>query len=163
MEIKQIGCYKLNYRTGRQIFKPIAVVIHIMDGTLIGTDNWFQNPAAKVSAHYGVGTNGEYHQYVAEKDTAYHCGVVKDCTWKLLRPKLNPNLYTIGVEHESTGTWPDPLYSASVGLVAAICLRNNIAMDADHIVGHHEIYSGHTCPGAWDKQKYLDLLNVHKP
>jgi hypothetical protein len=29
----------------------MAVVIHIMDGTLHGTDTWFLDPASRVSAH----------------------------------------------------------------------------------------------------------------
>jgi N-acetyl-anhydromuramyl-L-alanine amidase AmpD len=41
-----------------------------MDGTLAGTDAWFTNPASQVSAQYGIGKNGEVHQYVKEEDTA---------------------------------------------------------------------------------------------
>jgi len=39
-------------------------VVHIMEGSLGGTDNWFSNTAAQVSAHFGVGKDGTVHQYV---------------------------------------------------------------------------------------------------
>jgi hypothetical protein len=53
-----------NKTPGRGGFRPEAIVIHIMEGTLGGTDDWFNNPASKVSAHYGIGRNGQVHQYV---------------------------------------------------------------------------------------------------
>ena len=31
---------------GRSENKVLAVVDHIMEGTLVGTDSWFQNPAS---------------------------------------------------------------------------------------------------------------------
>ncbi|HWO92013.1 MAG TPA: N-acetylmuramoyl-L-alanine amidase, partial [Methylomirabilota bacterium] len=63
-----------NKESGRRGFRPEAIVVHIMDGTLLGTDARFANPGSKVSAHYGVGTNGQIHHYVAESDTAWHAG-----------------------------------------------------------------------------------------
>ena len=89
-----------NFWSGRKGFRPEAVVIHIMEGTLPGTDSWFASSSSQVSAHYGVGKSGEIHQYVKEGDTAWHAGRVDRPTWKLLKPDINPNLYTIGVEQE---------------------------------------------------------------
>lgn len=48
-------------------YKTIAIVDHIMAGTLSGTDSWFANPASQVSSHFSVGKNGEIHQYVISK------------------------------------------------------------------------------------------------
>src|SRR5258708_18197834 len=42
-----------------------------------------------------------------EEDTAFHAGVLVNPTWTLLRPGVNPNSYTIGVEHEGK---PDDLW-----------------------------------------------------
>jgi hypothetical protein len=39
-------------------------VVHIMEGTLPGTDNWFHNASAQVSAHFGVGKQGTVYQWV---------------------------------------------------------------------------------------------------
>ena len=40
-----------------QNFKPELIVLHIMDGTLSGTDSWFADPSSQVSSHYGIGLN----------------------------------------------------------------------------------------------------------
>ena len=45
-----------NFRRGGNT--PKFMIIHIMQGTLAGSDSWFRNPAAQVSAHFGVGKDG---------------------------------------------------------------------------------------------------------
>lgn len=142
-----------NFTAGRKTYKPFAIVIHIMDGTLVGTDSWFGNPDSKVSAHYGVGLQGEVHQYVKETDSAWHAGRVYTPSWSLIKTNggqyINPNYYTIGIEHEGKGdtAWTDAMYAASAELIRGICQRWNIPLDRQHIVGHHEIYGAKTCPG----------------
>ena len=127
------------------------IVIHVMDGSLAGTDAWFGQTASEVSAHYGIGLKGEVHQYVDEKMAAWHAGVALAPTVSL--PPGNPNSYTIGIEHEGFVTKPGPApwsnlqLQASAELIADICKRHGIPIDRQHIVGHHEIYAGHLCPG----------------
>lgn len=48
-----------------------GVVLHIMEGTLDGSDSWFRNPAAQASAHFGVGKNGTIYQWVDTADRAW--------------------------------------------------------------------------------------------
>uniref|UniRef100_UPI0039F50DDE N-acetylmuramoyl-L-alanine amidase n=1 Tax=Streptomyces sp. 039-1 TaxID=2789263 RepID=UPI0039F50DDE len=48
-----------------------GVVIHIMDGTLAGTDSWFRNPASQASSHFGTGRNGDLTQWVDTADRAW--------------------------------------------------------------------------------------------
>lgn len=143
-----------NFRKGRNGYKPEAIVIHIMEGSLSGTDSWFKSPASKVSAHYGIGLNGGVHRYVAEKDTAWHAGRVYAPGWKLIKPAgagsyINPNFYTIGIEHEGSNNsdWTEAMYATSAELIKDICNRWNIKIDREHIIGHHEIYALKTCPG----------------
>ncbi len=139
-----------NFAKGRQGYQPLAIVIHIMQGTLADTDSWFDAVKSQVSAHYGVGKDGSVHQYVGEGDTAWHAGRVNAPTWPLLRPGVNPNWYTIGIEHEGQSgvAWTDDMYAASASLVAAAANRWGIALDRQHIIGHHEIYSLKPfCPG----------------
>lgn len=143
-----------NYYPGRKSFVPEAIVIHIMEGSLSGTDSWFRSPASKVSAHYGVGRTGEVHQYVSEKDTAWHAGRVSNPTWAFIKPSangfyINPNYYTIGIEHEGNENteWTNEMYEASSTLIREIAQRWNIPLDRDHVIGHHEIYAPKTCPG----------------
>ena len=146
------GANPANFQPGRPSgYHPEAIVIHIMDGTLAGTDSWFNDARAQVSAHYGVGNAGEVHSYVKETDTAFHAGTVDRPSWKLLKAGVNPNFYTVGIEHEGLSAeaypWPDAQLSASLALARQIGARWNIPLDADHIVPHHEIRAGKTCPG----------------
>lgn len=132
-----------NFWDGRKGYRPEAVVIHIMEGTLAGTDSWFASPASQVSAHYGIGKNGEVHQYVREADTAWHAGRVDAPVWTLIKSNVNPNLYTIGIEHEGKhdDTWTDALKEASATLISAACERWHIPIDRNHVIGHYEIDS----------------------
>lgn len=139
-----------NKMIGRGEYKPEAIVIHIMDGTLSGTDSWFSTSKSMVSSHYGVGKTGTIHRYVREEDTAWHAGLVLNPTWKLIKSGISPNLYTIGIEHEGTAdtVWPDAMKQASATLIKDICNRWKIPLDRDHIIGHYEIAGGHrpNCP-----------------
>lgn len=156
MTIEFIGCATSNFRGGRPApHRPEAIVIHIMAGSLLGTDAWFGNPASSVSAHYGVGKNGAVHQYVREEDTAFHAGTVDNPSWLDIKRTtggkfVNPNFYTIGIEHEgfADGDWPAAMQASSAELVAAIAARWGIPLDRQHVVKHHEIRRAKTCPGA---------------
>jgi hypothetical protein len=64
---------------------PRILVVHIMQGTLDGTDAWFRNPVSQVSAHFGVRHNGQMVQWVDTDDRAWHAAAA--------------NEYAIGVEH----------------------------------------------------------------
>lgn len=134
---------------GRAGYKPEAIVVHIMEGSLVGTDSWFANPASKVSAHYGVGKAGQVHQYVLDTDQAWHAGRVYNGTWAGLRKGVNPNRYTIGIEHEGSGkdAWPTAMEEASATLIRDLCTKWSIPIDRAHVVGHREIYARKTCPG----------------
>jgi len=154
-----------NFTRGRQNYKPIAIVIHIMEGTMQGTDSWFGSPKSQVSAHYGVSRMGDIHRYVLETDTAWHAGRVNNPSWKLLIRAGNgyiadPNYYTIGIEHEGTAesNWTPQMYSASSALIADIAQRWNIPLDRDHVIGHHEIYAIKSCPGDKVNINYLVSL-----
>jgi len=150
MEMKWIGCAGVNFQVGRSSgLRPEAIVIHIMDGTLAGTDGWFNNPQAQVSAHYGIGKQGQIHQYVQETDTAFHAGIVVNPSWPLLKPGVNPNFYTIGIEHEGKpdDVWPDAQIAASAALVGDVAARWKVPLDNTHVIPHHQIRSTKTCPG----------------
>src|ERR1700730_14643536 len=133
-----LGAAPANISKGRRGHRPEAIVVHVMEGTLNGTDLWFNNPTSKLSAHYGVARDGRVHQYVSEPDTAFHAGVIDNPSWKLIKRAVNPNYYTIAIEHEGFGNddWPDTQYSASATLIAEIARRWNIALDRAHVIGH---------------------------
>lgn len=149
LSIVRKPCASGNWRPGRAA-KVQAIVLHLMAGTLVGTDHWFgtERPSFPSSAHYGIGKDGTVHQYVDVKDTAYHAGRVMNPTW---HPPAegNANAFSIGIEHEGfPSDVPTPeLYRSSAALVAAICYVFGIPCDRAHICGHHELFSGKVCPG----------------
>jgi hypothetical protein len=74
----------INYQPGGCV--PRYLILHVMQGTLAGTDSWFRNPAAQVSAHFGIGKAGNVYQWCDTADTAWHAA--------------DANPVAIGVEHE---------------------------------------------------------------
>lgn len=140
-----------NYTPGRAGYRPEALVVHIAEGFLAGGYDWFNRPESQVSAHYMVGKKGEIWQFVEEKDTAWHAGGVAGPSWELLKSGVNPNLYTVGIEHEGfTGeAWNEQMYQASSWLINQVCLRWNIPIDRNHIIGHYQLNSKSRsrCPG----------------
>src|SRR5258708_2941336 len=152
MQRDGIGCAADNFRKGGYGFEPKAIVVHIIVGSLESAGMTFRDPRSSVSAHYGVGKSGRVHQFVEETDTAFHAGTVVEPTWRLIDPNVNPNLYTVGIEHEGQreDMGPDEKVRASAALVQEIAARWKIALDRDHIIMHREIRASKTCPGSVD-------------
>lgn len=153
-----------NFTEGRSGYKPEAIIIHIMDGTLAGTDSWFKSSKSQVSSHYGIGRTGEIHQYVKEEDKAWHSGKVVSPNWSLFKNGVNPNLYTVGIEHEgyANTVWTAEQKTSSALLIKEICKRWNIPIDRDHIIGHYQINgSKPDCP-AINKTIIQDLVDLAK-
>lgn len=157
MQIKWIGAATGNWLPGRLGYKPDSITVHLTDANdhkdgIAGTDAWFNNPIAKVTAHYCVPQDGKIiHQYVKEEDRAFHAGRVDHPSFSgVSRHKgINPNLWTIGIEHEGKpeDAWPAEMMQSSAELISAIAQRWGIPLDRDHICGHHEIFSLKVCPG----------------
>lgn len=129
------------------------IVIHITDGgaKINGTVGWFKNPAAKVSAHYVVGQDGEVVQMVKHNDVAWHAS--------------SANGDSIGIEHvaNTRGLNPTPLqYCASAALANWLAGQFHLPMDRTHILGHSEAdpKTSHTaCPNAvWDWDYYMGMV-----
>lgn len=152
MAVEFIGCASGNFQAGRpQDHKPEAIVIHIAVGNLKSVDDHFRNPLSRVSAHYCIGKKGEIHQYVQEEDTAFHAGIVDTPVWPLIKQGVNPNYYTIGIEHEGMpdDVWPQAQLAASAALIADITERWYIPCDPLHIIMHRHIRASKTCPGSF--------------
>lgn len=159
LNIHQIGCASQNFRRGRPEHLQIeAVVIHLIDGSQAGADAVFCSPdlAVKRSAHYSISKSGRIHQYLREEDTAYHCGVIDRPTWSGLKRApngsfVNPNYYTIGIEHEGRpdDVWPDAMYDASAALLRDIASRYPALqpLTRRNVVMHREIRASKSCPG----------------
>ena len=157
MERQWIGCAAENFHKGRHGLEPRAIVIHIIVGSLESAGVTFRDARSSVSAHYGVGKSGRVHQFVEEADTAFHAGTVVRPTWRLIDPQVNPNLYTVGIEHEGQpqDLWPDEQYGASAALVREIARRWRIPLDRDHVIMHREIRASKTCPGTVEMDRLI--------
>lgn len=154
-----------NFSQRPDVARITHIVLHIMDGTLAGTDAWFAVAKSGVSAHYGIGKNGVIHQYVRDAMKAWHAGN-REPVPGLQIPDGNPNDWSIGIEHEGRGsdvTLPDPLYESSARLVGMLCRRFQIPADEQHVLLHRELYTKKTCPGCLDRTRILtrvkELLN----
>ena len=134
-----------NYTAGRSGHIIDHITLHIMAGTLAGTDGHFKNPASQVSATYGIGANGEIHQYVSESDTAWADG------------NSISNATGISIEHQG-GLAGIPCTRACMDASAQLCAdiarrmgwKKLVHIDsyAGNIYLHREVYgSTHTtCP-----------------
>lgn len=97
-----------NYSLGRT--EPVrAFVNHRMVGYLAGTDAHFQNPATRVSTHFGIGYGADgivkISQYVPLDDTAWGNGNYDPSgnwdNWGYKTTEVNPQ--TISIEHQDHG------------------------------------------------------------
>ncbi len=133
-----------NYTLGRNGQSIKHIVVHHMDGTLSATDSVFQDTSRNTSAHYGVGQS-EIHQYVKEKDTAYHAG-----NW-------NENLQSIGIEHEdfASDNFSDAVYASSAALIKDICTRYDLPISRATIHPHNEFVAT-ACPGTLDIDRLIN-------
>lgn len=138
-----------------------AIVLHIADGTLAGCDSWFNDPTAKVSAHFCIGKDGAVHQYIYLSNGAWANGIIEaGYTAALITENGydNPNSWTISIEHE--GNWPETptaaQYAASVALTAWLFKNvlftghaTGVKVDRKHILRHADIspLSRANCPG----------------
>lgn len=150
-----------NFTKGRAGQKVLALVIHIMEGTLKGTDSWFADHNSGVSAHYGVGKTGLVHSYVLESNVAWHAGRVNKPTWRNM-PGINPNLITCGIEFEgnSKSIWTKSQKEAGAKLVYEIAKRWNFPINEDTVIGHWMIDATRrpNCPQFNKSRKIIDEI-----
>lgn len=94
-------------------------------------------PAAKVSAHYAIGRDGQIFQLVAEQDRAWHTGV---SYW---RGERDMNSCSIGIELDNPGhqhgyqAFPSVQIDSLKNLLHAI--RQRHALPASAVLGHSDI------------------------
>lgn len=129
------------------------VVIHVTEGSYAVALKVFGDPGHGAATHYVIrAEDGHVAQTVRELDVAFHAG---NREW---------NERSVGIEHEGfvdrPETLTDVMYRSSAKLTADICLRYDIPVDREHIVGHNEVpEADHTDPGPhWDWPRYMRLV-----
>ncbi len=149
-QVRQIRAYSGNYsaRSSRTIR---YVVIHTIEGPESSAINWFQNPRAKVSAHYIVSHAGRVTQMVPDMSVAWHAG---NSTY---------NAQSIGIENEGyagRNNWTDTQYRVLADLVRGLCDRYGIPKTRSRIIGHKEVPGAtHGDPGRhFDWTRFMSLV-----
>lgn len=179
-DIKQVPSEN---HTSRDNHVPFVIVNHITAGSLSSVDNWFTSKNNdKASAHFTVGRNGEIHQYVDIRKRAWHAGLTKEAVQfatapVVLKQKINPNAYTVGIEHEGyegngiDGTLTEEQFWATVWLHRYIkeqvfkLFNRRMELNEENVIGHFQVDPRRkpNCPGVnfpW-KRLYEELYQVN--
>jgi hypothetical protein len=176
-KIEFVGTNGYNISPGAH--PALAVVNHIMEGSMASCIAWFANPQSGASSNYGVGKDGRIvcfvdpeivHPYWAWANgvLAYPDATVQALVarGKHLYGNVSPNVYTVSVEHEGmTGEEPtEAMFSATVQLAAYLCDRFGVPADRSSLLGHYQFDSVNRarCPGwsgaIWDD--YVDAVRT---
>lgn len=161
-KIKWMGNEHTN-SSSRDGHVPFLIVDHISVGSMNSLDSWFTSKGNnRSSAHFGVAKDGRIHQYVAIERMAWANGLdaadiassdqpaIKD------NPGINPNKYSVSIEHEGhDGDLTPTQFESSVWLHQYIqnYIRDKWKMefplDRYHIIGHFMVApeSKPYCPG----------------
>lgn len=160
--IKQMGNEHTN-SSSRDGHVPYVIVDHISAGSMGSMDNWFRSAGnKKSSAHFGVSKAGEIHQYVPIQRMAWANGLSqweqRNALAQVIRnnPSVNPNKYTVSIEHEGTdGDLTQAQFAATVWLHKYIQTEikrlygRDMALDEYHVIGHFQVDPKRkpNCPG----------------
>lgn len=152
MNIEFLGNKNTN-KSSRDGIAPTVIVDHITSGTGQSAHNWFTSPNNnESSAHFIVWEDGRVTQYVDIKDMAWSNGLKADAiprsksAYVRSRPGVNPNKYTISIEHAGyNGQLTPAQFKSTVELHKHIkaevkrIFGSDILFNRDRILGHFEI------------------------
>ena len=145
------GYYASPNFSGRGTCEPEAIVIHVTGpGSMAGMRSWFKNPASQVSAHFGIGKQGELDQYVPLEASAWHAGILNrpnlanPLIARWVAEGINPNRCHVGIELLLGGPAEPlveyPLMEAQLdALLVWLSGTLGIPLDRTHVIGHYEI------------------------
>jgi len=134
-----------------------------MGGTLAGCDSWFNNPGSQVSAHFGVGLEGQIHQYVNVGDRAWANGVLEIGNLWPGPDGVNPNDLSVSVETEDLGNPNQPVTDDQYESTLYAC---QLAMSAypesiEWLLSHSDISPSsrpNCCGDRWkDSGRFINL------
>ncbi len=168
---KNINC------SSRKGYTPIVIVNHISEGSKESCISWFKSKNNNNSStHFLVGKDGSIYQFVKIEDAAWGNGLylhdVKNAHSSIVRSKkVNPNLYTVSIEHEgiyekTKGSLSEEQLNSTVKLhkyiIDYVRLKygNTINQDRRYIIGHNEIDPVRKpfCPG--DKFPFNEIIKA---
>lgn len=121
------------------------------------TPVWFSqaHPATPGSTHYYLDSDGDVYQMVQEKWSPIANGVLGKPYPSWANPNISLNGQSLNVEIEGyAGQIGKTLipggvqFNALVKLIKHRCLAYGIPMDREHIIGHYQVSTDRTDPGA---------------
>ena len=123
-----------------------GVVVHIMAGTLSGTESWFRNAKARASSHFGTGKGGALYQWVDTSDRAW------------AQAAGNPSWLSVENEGEGADTLTDAQLDRNAQVLAWAHKTYGVPLKvasstSDRGLAYHGLggsaWGGHTsCPGS---------------
>ena len=138
------------------------IVIHVTEGSFLGTVSWLRDPRAHASANFVVSRDGQVQELVPLHDIAWHAG-----NWAM-------NTRSIGIENVGFSDDPSGFtsseYRAAAKIAAVVARRSLIPIDRQHIIGHYQVpdpndplqgggIDGHTDPGPyWHWGYFMSLV-----
>lgn len=142
--------WRFNNGTGQAFFlgrnKPVAVVLHVMEGWASTARQWALSGHYGASWHYTVALDGSVMQHLEHRDGGYHAGIASPPaptpTWSLWQGStVNVNNYTIGIEHEgfSGNGFPPAQAAASKALCQWLAAELGFPYDREHFPPHADI------------------------
>jgi len=153
MNIIQKPAHTSNYTVGRNHQSVELLVIHVSQSSVRSMNSWFANPAANVSAHFGISKFGIIYQYVDTNDTAWHSG------------RRDINQRSIGIEHEGKGDdyAPNPAQlAASAKFTADLAMRHNVIPSHETIRPHRD-FRATLCPAGFPMEEYVEMVQNLTP
>lgn len=161
-----------NKSMDRQGYRPTHIVLH---GTAGGTNseaiaNYFKTSDVDASAHIIIGTDGEITQGISMDVASWANGVIDQPTmpWPA---SVNPNLYTISIEHckpstDNSDQLTEPQKQASFQVIQTICDYYHIAKMRGNvnggIVSHadFDMVNRSRCPGPYPWDELITYLQT---
>jgi N-acetyl-anhydromuramyl-L-alanine amidase AmpD len=152
-----------NYTQATRVPRQIRfIVIHVTEGSYLGTISWLRNPEAHASVNFVVSRTGHVQKLVPLHDIAWHAG-----NWAY-------NLRSIGIENEGhvadRAGFPLAEYKATATIAGRVARQSLIPIDRRHIIGHNQVpdpndplqgggIDGHTDPGPyWNWNLFMKLV-----
>jgi N-acetyl-anhydromuramyl-L-alanine amidase AmpD len=143
-----------------------ALVMHIAaDNSRPGGDLYLASTPTK-SAHFFVNKDGTAKQYVSVNDSAWANGLSQingkwispeghtvSPRWPGLRSGVNPNWYTVSMEHQGNpaDVWTAPMFNATVSIMKWLAPIKGVAwwVPGQNLIGHCDIspVDRPQCPG----------------
>ncbi len=137
--------------SGRRGHKIIGACVHISGAEWQSNYNWIMNAVANASYNAIIKRDGAIVSLVPEQNAAYSHGRMNSPSWPLLKPGINPNLYTLSVARVGSdqNRWTPEQMVSTVKLLTYWSKKYDFPLERPYVFGHFEIDTTGRwyCPG----------------